>query len=453
MSLLESFLTEALLETVARQDVYVAQRDDGAVGAGTVDDPWDGSTAARFDEVMKNKVGANTTIHLGPGYFKTAGFNLTTGLGWKPKSGQRLVGSGMYLTLLQVENVPTGASVVAIGNKNDVDYLDGFEISDLRISCALEVQGANSSVGGIALTGGNIRVQRVLVKDYGSKNPSGSCAAISVARAHVNNPMPPFNCVIAECVVAGLASSHHPEAWATGLELAKNLTEMVLPYHEACVIRDCIVDPGDTSFQKNIRGIVIWGGLGTIVERNRIRNCKYGGPHQDETGLSVSGEWYRNSDIVVRENLYYNVLYGVYVKVFFWGIDRLIVERNWIELALNTSAVGVFVDRLGDGWPTIEELVVRRNRIQHNDGGSADNGPVGVRIVDLNYAVVDSNLIQVGNTSAPDLKTGVQYRLSNLSCFNNRTPSGQLLRAYHTDVWTPLREFTTQVEETADLAL
>src|SRR6266568_1660034 len=100
MSLLDAFLRDAWQQTVVHSDVFLAIRTDGATGAGTEYDPYNGNgyvgdnsaNATRFDAIMNDsvKVPAGTTVHLGPtatgSEFWTRGFNITDGTapGWSP---------------------------------------------------------------------------------------------------------------------------------------------------------------------------------------------------------------------------------------------------------------------------------------------------------------------------------------------------------------------------------
>jgi hypothetical protein len=58
MSLLDSFL----ILDAPKLDVWIAVRSDHVAGSGTESDPYDGSTAARFD-VLMDSFPVNTTIH------------------------------------------------------------------------------------------------------------------------------------------------------------------------------------------------------------------------------------------------------------------------------------------------------------------------------------------------------------------------------------------------------
>ena len=71
-------LIDALLLDPFPFEIWIAKRTDGLAGSGTLNDPWDGSTAARFDQVMNtiatmsaDKVGL---VHFGTWQFRDEWF-------------------------------------------------------------------------------------------------------------------------------------------------------------------------------------------------------------------------------------------------------------------------------------------------------------------------------------------------------------------------------------------
>jgi hypothetical protein len=141
-------LTDSLLLDPYPFDVWIAQRSDGLKGSGTLNDPYDGSTQARFDSVMSG-LSANTRVHLGPGTFVTNGYSDEVTPGWQIQAGMKIVGSGMDVTTLQIANRQTGstsARVVAVGHAltagspSHANLVDFAEVSDLTIDCNLGAQ-------------------------------------------------------------------------------------------------------------------------------------------------------------------------------------------------------------------------------------------------------------------------------------------------------------------------
>ena len=110
MSLLDSFLEEGLLPP--QKEVWLAIRTDGdsaidkPFGEGTRENPFAVNTPESFAYIMRENVLEKATVHLGPGIFHTRGmggngYAMVPEKLWTPKSGQKIIGSGMFTTTLR----------------------------------------------------------------------------------------------------------------------------------------------------------------------------------------------------------------------------------------------------------------------------------------------------------------------------------------------------------------
>jgi hypothetical protein len=113
-------LTDALLlDPLFPFDYYIAARTDGVGGTGTLNDPFNGSTQARFDSMMRDKIPASSHVVLGPGVFSTNGYyeGASSTYGWQLKPGVKIVGSGIDVTTLKLVNATTSSKkFFAIGH-------------------------------------------------------------------------------------------------------------------------------------------------------------------------------------------------------------------------------------------------------------------------------------------------------------------------------------------------
>lgn len=242
MSLLDAFLegdpAESEATATGPKVIWFAIRSDGQRGSGTAGDPYNGSELVeangllRFDNILNSdEVPANATIRLGPGVFKTGGGDGANRLfppPWLPKSGQRIIGSGMFATTLKLsltaEDTTRDAKFYAIG----LPYasVTSYEVSDLTIDCDLDgqpnsVQGgttyqyARIAVGAIALAGRNIRIHRVRVINWGSKTRTQECFPIAVGGGGTVPPRYPaeeLSNVVEDCIL-------EQPAWNTGWQV------------------------------------------------------------------------------------------------------------------------------------------------------------------------------------------------------------------------------------------
>lgn len=229
------------------REVWIAARTDGVKGSGTETDPYDGSTAARFDALMQS-IPANTTVHLGPGTFETKGSGPG---GWAPKSGQKLFGSGMEVTILRLVNATSGGYRAI--HSDYPNLFTSFEAADLTVDCNLggqTVEGydfAPVACGAISMAGRHIRLRRIRAINFGTQTAAHECFVFYLA---VYTPSGsddqydyegPYDCVVEDCILEQPALNNVRET--TGIMLAAGEDPNgVAAYHRGCVIRNCVVD-------------------------------------------------------------------------------------------------------------------------------------------------------------------------------------------------------------------
>jgi hypothetical protein len=156
--------------------IFIAQRTDGMAGSGTADDPFDGSTAQKFDALLRSRSEAgqqNLIVCIGPGKFLTEGdadfvINIphTTARGFTVNKNWKVHGAGMDRTTLQLSEYqanpygyPLGTASGVVFSTHD-DHASGIEISDLTIDDnfpELKPKAARNKILRINLTGIHLR--------------------------------------------------------------------------------------------------------------------------------------------------------------------------------------------------------------------------------------------------------------------------------------------------------
>lgn len=134
-------------------------------GDGSPGNPWAVNTPSLFATIMNTRVGPNSIIRLMPGLFRTRGANgegygLPGGLIWQPRSGQRIVGSGINSTILQFSWDTSDTNNLfpnpSPGQRHYImtssDFLHSFELSDLTIDC--NMQSSNCFDPAVIASGG-----------------------------------------------------------------------------------------------------------------------------------------------------------------------------------------------------------------------------------------------------------------------------------------------------------
>ena len=228
-----------------------------------------------FDALMRS-LPAYTTIHLGPGTFETKGFSFSEPalwVSWQPKSGWRILGSGMGATVLKlVEASIASAHYVAIGNiANATAYRsNGLEIADLTVDCNLDGQPVPQGLGfapiicGAILAGGSdIRIRRVRAINFGGQ----SSAETFVIMMGYGSPDVPevVDCVVEDCICDQPSVNSINLTTVINIGSGERSTDGVTAYHRACVIRNCLIDCEYKVNPVPISQIVIAGGLATVT--------------------------------------------------------------------------------------------------------------------------------------------------------------------------------------------
>lgn len=147
-------VTDAAIDRAGRgiaSTVHIAFRTDGLPGSGTARDPFDGSTAEKFDAVMRAAMvdAGHVTILIGEGTFETYGeqhsaasYDPNGDRGWSIKQGARSIrGAGMGRTTLRLKAWPQfgwGASQTGwhiVFGANYGGFCRGFLLEDITLDC------------------------------------------------------------------------------------------------------------------------------------------------------------------------------------------------------------------------------------------------------------------------------------------------------------------------------
>ena len=327
-------------------------------------------------------------------------------------------------------------------------FLGGFETSDFTVDSDLNGQPTLSvnhtrAVGGIAVSGKNIFLRRIRVINFGNaRNTSGTvnkCYAISAAWATTTSPAGnlPYNCLIEDCEV----SSPQGQVSQPVICLHVGTDGSNSAYlHTGCVIRNCWVDLGSgVDFTKDYRAICACGGKGTIVEGNRVYNCTSAGPHNDSAEVALP-----TTDLVVRENYFYNVKYGINLSATGGALGRVVIENNVIELTQSvTGPTGLSLLSSAGSSPVFNQVVARGNCIRPADGVSPSASTVGITLSRISQAVIESNVISVSDAN----QAVTHANCGSVKCFDSQSPQGVILRGYDSASAVHDAELTTDVED------
>jgi hypothetical protein len=142
--------------TVVFTNEFWISTNTSSENLGTLDKPYICATEPEFDNTMSN-MPPNCTIHILAGTYQTLGFYQ----GFSLQTGQKILGSGIDVTVIQLDtNAQSGSSVM--GGPTDSILGTEIEISDLTLNCEGTSSG-NTTYGGLQLYGDRMAVRRVKV--------------------------------------------------------------------------------------------------------------------------------------------------------------------------------------------------------------------------------------------------------------------------------------------------
>ena len=276
-------------------EVWIApDRTDGLPGKGTYEDPFDGSTRAKF-EVLLNALPASITIHLLPGTFHTLG---STGAAFL-QEGWKIIGAGLNKTTIIIDPL-ANASAQLLNFFKESSVLNYLQLSELTLDGNIANQPNGLIIGGATqnVTGG---FRYVHLKNWGSTPSVTNVEAFGlVISADSGLNANACNIEITNCVV-------DPPLGNSSSQLGINYGNPNQPNRFASGrISDNVVTGGNYSGA----GIALGGQFsGLEVSRNVVRHCGRGF-HQDTvsgslTALPVS----QNVDI--HDNLFADCQTGI----------------------------------------------------------------------------------------------------------------------------------------------
>jgi hypothetical protein len=312
MSLLDAFLSEGY-----RTHVWVWRRQDGILGDGSAQDPYDGSTQARFDDIMANKLPADApvTVHLGPGTFDTSGYCDGVTGGWSPRPAMKIVGSGIDVTTLRLVGAadpqpPDYRHYFVIGHPlaSGGSLMDSFEVGELTIDCNLsDLTGSRFACGAVRLMGNHARVRRVKVVNWGTKTSARPCHVVAMivadpawTAAEITNSgideriaVLPGNGTATPITVFHVGAKADPAAALEGAGWGG-------------FIRNCFVDGASLALTADVRALSMNWCRGGVVERNQVHNVQWGGPCLEKAN---------GRELIIRDNVFRNVRKGPFLNL------------------------------------------------------------------------------------------------------------------------------------------
>lgn len=346
-------------------EIWIAARTDGYAGSGLQHDPYDGSSATKFDNIMSNTP-PNTTIHLGQGTFYTVGLNADpTVPHWQIKDGWQIKGSGMYNTKIRVTTVPSLGTVgySVIGNI----YTNGCTnvyIGELTLD-ANATDNVNGPAGALALYGGNIMVDKVRCIGFAASTLSSSeCFVMYLAqslRGNYTNTIVSawtnYSQIVQDCI---FEEPKITAATAQGITMidvgSPSHTNSFAGQMRNVIVRNNKVDA--RGIVDMVRGITAYGKT-AVIQNNVVI-----GP-----GVNVKGFYFDTGTLgntFINGNTFSEVQCGVQLEqssFYNSNSPSIVVSDNFITLTTNVAGTSQGIRIIMKQATPIENLGIMNNYI------------------------------------------------------------------------------------------
>ncbi|MFA6897893.1 MAG: MBG domain-containing protein, partial [Candidatus Paceibacterota bacterium] len=330
---------------IPSREIWIDDRTDGLPGTGTQKDPYDGSTAEKFDSILRNFSLArqtNLAVHLMEGTFHTRGIyndilfgTVPFNVGWASFSGWNIEGAGMGKTSLEMVYPYL---LQGDGYNHIVGSIPGStnqHISDLTINCNLPRDNTIDTINGVSFGGDSSRIERVRAINCGGGIREGFVLSIASNDAHDSND----NYILDNVVENSFGK------WSTAINLFHSNATWVNDTRTSGVMAGNIVRNAHSAEGASVAyGL---GGIRNVVIYNNYAEAVDGGVIHDTA--NGEGAVIRNNRFVNLNNFGFNIGGG-------WLFKGYKITDNLITLKSPSTGV------LFNGG-RVEDAVVERNVI------------------------------------------------------------------------------------------
>jgi len=401
------FLTHAQAQTLT--NIYLAVRTDGIAGTGTASNPFDASTAAKYDHLLAT-YSQNTIFNYAAGTYQTTGYRFRT----RKSAGTNCkhYGAGVDQTVIQLVGAadPTQDGIIFA---TDYDATaDGFELQNLTLDCNASgnpiFTNHLGAVGAINTAGSNILIRQIKVIGFGTSLPGVECFAVLFFPGPALSWRSFNNITIDSCVFTSPAQGNQDglSCVTIGTTAGVTLTNTSITN---CWFIDLASDFGYSHafFAEQCTG-------------NYVQNC--------DTGSYTEPASVQPNPWVVQNNTFVNVYCGVAVKFHATGkiqdlefLDNTVVLRNTYTRMTGAVMVSEPVESIAGlrNKPEVVNLAIQGNKVQAATVTQRPNSAyTGFFIISQNQKYFVDTLTITGNQfSGANTNNGQQIMITNAPTF------------------------------------
>ena len=398
------------------REVWIAPDHAQPEGKGTRDDPYDGSTAGKFDTLLTN-LPKEIEIHLLSGTFETSGW-----LGFNIKEGWNIRGAGMALTTVRLVPGPEHPKIpqYVVFNNDRQGVLHHAELHDLTIdgNIANQPDGYQVQGGGIGAASGVLENIRLI--HWGATPADFGEEQWGLGFAGGDDGSGVANGTIRGCVV---------DPPVSGIAGASMLCFGSLPAAPSLRVSGVIENNVSNGARYNEYGIALAGSVdGVRIVNNRVRHAARGMHHDTAADQPTR-------HVLVANNYFEDCRTGIGVggKGSFVGY---IIRGNTVTLSTAPDAIPCATEPVGVqlyGVPSgiaagsAEGCVVEDNLISRSTETPA-LPPAADPRGGFHFSGAVSHVTLRDNLLEPGLRPGTIEPMSLLAaCAGNRYTDGSIL--------------------------
>ena len=339
-----------LVPAVLAGDVYLAVRQDRHVGSGSAHDPFDASSATKYDELLR-RFRENTNFFYGPGIYETKGGYYRTRQTANPHCHH--FGAGVDRTIIRLVGAshPTEDGVIFYADYDATVY--GFELHDLTLDCNAsgnkKFRDGIGSVTAVNVVGNNMLFSNLKIEHFGTAKRGVECFPL-ISYPGAGHAGGQFENVRLENSVFTEPATGNKD----GLSCA------VIAASSSARLEGAIVNCRFINLKSDFSYSHAFGAA--LCEGNEVNGSDSG--FYLEPDDRQSGTW------IIRKNRFRDVITAAMVKWHPTGsLNTIQFEDNDVVLEAEPqrTSVAFAVDdtglKSGDQRPTIAKIIFRNNRI------------------------------------------------------------------------------------------
>lgn len=386
-----------------RNKVYIKLRGDGVSGDGSIGNPYDGSSAVKFDSAMRG-CPANTDIYIGPGIFYTSGYTETKN-NIVPQNGWHIKGAGIDRTIIKPINMHSGFGTVRkIVFGVDSPYkVHNTRWENFTIDCDMDNQLTPSGIamGGININGGGNVFRKIKVINFGSRKVGYESFGMGMGGSEWDYPF--TGCTVDSCIITNPILTNAVDG-ITAIICGGFTWDKPAPPYQWLIcptIKNCYVNLSGYSEYNHAYSTI---GTECLIENNVAewcQECVYD-DSTDIQSITVSNNTFRNVQYGIHYNYYNNTTRRLRTGIFINNDISFMPEKTHPT----DSFYGFkFLGNVNASGDPFDYLLVSGNRITCADGGfktgSATQDAYIASLYHVISGVVKDNVFNIYQTGDP----------------------------------------------------